>query len=349
MRTPFILSISVLLVAMASACGKVGALAGGAGNGSGGASSGSCSILANPGSPNSGFSASAGLFTYSPLDVNTEINTIAPLGNLIAPGHVFPSDHIYLYMQGSTAAGAHNVIAPADGNVVGITTLNHPGGFVDYTLYVAVDRSFWWFVGHVQPAPGITVGSTITAGDVVATNSGWSTAVDFGVYNWNQSSNPGVLDDCIQNADGMTDAPLSFYQGALRTALYNRVNSASTPDGTIGLDVAGELVGFWTQEGNANPLDQNFDVTFGYQIVAPGIAQIASGGTGLPQGDYTVGVSDPDFRAVTPSSGVVTYHLSGSASGVLLVQLVSAGRLKLEFFPGAGSASFDSNAVYFVR
>src|SRR6185503_17163213 len=101
--------------------------------------------------------------------------------------------------------------------------------------------------------------------DVIATNSGWSTAVDFGVYNWNNPQNPGILNYCWQLAEGQTSGPLRYFQGALQIQLYNLVqvnNPNNDLDGTYGMDVSGELIGYWVKEGAGTPLDMSQGIMF---------------------------------------------------------------------------------------
>jgi hypothetical protein len=80
--------------------------------------------------------ATSEFFTASPIDP-WNIMFIRPLGNLNPPGHVFPTDHIYLYMQ-QDSTGTPMVVpfySPGDLTVTSVSASQHVNaGFTDFTL-----------------------------------------------------------------------------------------------------------------------------------------------------------------------------------------------------------------------
>ncbi|MGB2982825.1 MAG: hypothetical protein WBC63_03055, partial [Candidatus Bipolaricaulia bacterium] len=75
-------------------------------------------------------------FTASPIDL-WNISFIRPLGGLNPPGHVFPTDHIYLYMH-QDSDGTPIVVpfySPGDLTVTSVSASQHvTAGFTDFTL-----------------------------------------------------------------------------------------------------------------------------------------------------------------------------------------------------------------------
>ena len=324
-------------------------------SGAAGSSSGSndpCDLIGSTkGQANGGFTASAGLFTVSPISV-AAISGIQPLGNVISPGHTYPSDHIYFNMTTHTA-GANQVYAVAAGTVVNISTSRNDG--VNFKVTVSVDSSFQYYVDHITPLGGLAVGDSVAAGQVLGSNSGTSSAVDLGVYNFNNASYPGILNSCIQEAERFTDKPLSFYTGALATSLYSKVSTTNADkDGKIGFDIAGKLSGNWVMSGQNPMASQDAQLLMGYDTKTVSTMQISSGGNVIPVGDYGVMVGDTDFGSISVGSGITTYRIThygnNSQIGSLLVQMTDASTIKIEYFAGVMSgASFDGNAYTYTR
>src|ERR1043166_307664 len=325
-------------------------------NGPTGGTSDPCQIMANPGSANASFSAT-GLFTVSPLTLSA-ISSIAPLGNLNPPIHVYPTDHMFI-IPTSAAAGANQVFAAAPGTVL---ELYQPGGGSDWKVMIKADKSFYYYYDHITPAAGLAVGSAVTAGQVVGTNSGQAGAVDFGVYNFNNTPLPGILNACLLVGEAYVDSPLKYFSGATQTSLYAKVNvtGAATKDGKIDYDQAGKLVGNWVLTGHKPVEDTKYSLSFVYNVlnhamrVSAGVLAGGGGSFGVQQGA-------PDWATITPPSGQVNYRLfpttggdssqPGSEFGVLAVQMLSATQIKVEVFPGnlTGAATFTANALIYDR
>ena len=315
-----------------------------------------CDLYAGSGSANSNFQAAAGLFTVSPISTsNGALSYIVPLGHVNPQaGDVYPSDHIYFYLSNSSA-GANSVYAPAAGTVVG-ASLSTQG---EATLMISVDTSFVYYFHHVTLANGITTGSHISAGQVIATNSGLAQAVDLGVLNYNMNSVPNVLDSCLQTMERHTDAPLNYFTGSLQTTLQGKVQTnSSNTNGKIGYDISGALAGDWvlaSAPANA-PADFNAStdkLAFVYDTANTATMIVSVGGSLATATVFIVSAGQPDFSTVTAQSGAVAYAVtpqSGGGVGTLLVQLDSSGGLKAEYFSGSpGHPAFDSNAVSYIR
>jgi len=315
-----------------------------------------CDVLGFSGSANAGFNTT-GIFTSSPIPTGS-ISSITPLGNLNPPGHVYPTDHMYIVPTSATA-DANTVVAAAAGTVAAIT---QPAG-TDYKIVIKVDNSFYYYYDHLHIAGGIGVGSTVTAGQTVGTNSGLASAVDFGVVNYNLTPLSGILNTCLAQSQSYVDSPLKYYSGALATTLYGKVtvSGAATQDGKIDYDQSGSIVGDWALSGHQALDSTDYQLAFAYNVSNHGL-RISVGGT-LEGGAkvYAVQGGAPDFASVTQASGQVDYRLyvssngdtsvSGTQTAVLSVQMLSASQIKVEIFQGnvSGTGTFTANAQIYDR
>src|SRR5581483_10019726 len=73
------------------------------------------------------------LFTQAPV-TDATLASINPLGHTIAPGHVFPSDHLYMNFNPANANVEVNVYAPSDGWVTQVTEALNNGTPVSYSV-----------------------------------------------------------------------------------------------------------------------------------------------------------------------------------------------------------------------
>jgi hypothetical protein len=97
-------------------------------------------------------------FTASPIDL-WNIRLIRPLGGLNPPGHVFPADHIYLYMY-QDSDGTPIVVpfySPGDLTVTSVSASQHvTAGFTDFTLDLSPCEDVTVRLMHVSSLdPGI--------------------------------------------------------------------------------------------------------------------------------------------------------------------------------------------------
>lgn len=329
---------------------------GGKGGSSSGSSSDPCAVLPFTGSANGSFNTS-NVFTASPI-TNAAIAAITPLGNLNAPGHTYPTDHMYIVTT-TSVADAHNVYAAAAGTVV---SAYQPGG-TDYKIIIEVDRSFYYYYDHLHLAGGIAVGSTVSAGQVVGTNSGLAAAVDFGVYNFNLTPLTGILNSCLLESEAYVDSPIKYFTVGLQTTLYGHitVSGGATQDGRIDYDQSGKLVGNWVLDGHLALDSTDYQLAFVYNVSNHGL-RISVGGSLAGGGAvYAVQGGATDFASITQASGQVDYRLyvssngdtsvSGVQYGVLSVQMLSSSQIKVEIFSGnlGSSGTFDGSALIYNR
>src|ERR1041385_4007869 len=315
-----------------------------------------CQVLKQPGSPNATFS-SVGVFTVSPIAVGS-ISSIIPLGNLNPPNHVYPTDHIYI-VPVSAAAGANAVSAAAAGTVL---DLYQPDG-TDWKILIKLDKSFYYYYDHITPISGLSIGQSVTAGQVLGTNSGRGAAVDFGVYNFNNAPVAGILNTCALKAESIVDAPLKYYSGTLQTSLYAKVNVAAgvSKDGKFDYDQAGKLTGNWTLSGHQPGAETQYALAFVYNVVDRSM-RVSAGSLLGGGGTFGVQAALNDWSFFNTGSGQVNIRLyptsqgdqgapSTSQFGVLAVQMISANQIKVEMFLGntPGVAAFTSNAQLYER
>jgi len=308
------------------------------------------------GSENKGYSAGAGTLTTSPIAI-ASISVITPLGNLNpASGHYFPTDHIYLQLVTSTA-GSTTVVAAANATVYSVA--QHDTG--DYKVIFQMDKSFYYYYDHITPSAGITEGASVTAGQTVGTNSGDAAAVDLGIVNYNV--NRSFIDKCLFNTSIHADAPIPYFTAAVSAQLYALVpaSASSNKDGSIDYDIKDKLMGPWIFEEATgdSAIGSSDDLAFGHDPYFPASPRVSIGGRLSPSGLYGVQSGAPDFSTVSTGSGVVNYTLysavpssapSATASGQLIVQMVTGGRIKVEAFSStSGTPSFDGGALYYQR
>ncbi len=180
--------------------------------------------------------------------------------------------------------------------------------------------------------------------------------------------------------------PFDYFSDTVRISLLAKdVRQAEPRGGKIDYDIDGKLVGNWFVEntngysGSKNP--NGYWIThasFVYDDIDPSHVVISLGNyEGQPM-QFGVKGNSPDPKDVSFSMGLVKYDLAGSdyilgngqnwnrmtfandvkavsnkeIEGVLLVQLVSDRKLKLEAFPHKTSdqvSGFDSSAVTYER
>lgn len=223
------------------------------------------------GSDGAGPSAPAGLpacgaatlFTVSPI-ADANIREVAPLGNLNPSGHVFPTDHIYLYPPGN-ASGTNLVPVVSPGTIrigsVNVQKRMTPGAaeFDDYgmTFYLCATQEFYF--GHLSSlsadlqarvgtlgggcnAPYQTgnstfqqcyksVNITLNAGDAIGTAGGpQEGALDLGAIDHAQAPLAYVDAGRQTGAGGLyTACPLDYFAPAAQSALLARVAVNGTP------------------------------------------------------------------------------------------------------------------------
>ena len=301
-----------------------------------------------------------------PLNL-AEIRSIIPLGNLNPRGgHVFPTDHIYLDYGHRESLP---VRAPASGRVFAIR--GQTGD--DFKIEVQVDRRFSYYVGHVVPVEGLSVSSTVESGEVIGYTSGRS-LLDLGCVDSevmlkgyvNPARYPDSTLHCV--------SPLKLYDDPLRSLLYAKVvRGSADKDGRIDYDIAGRLVGNWfleslsvAESSRGSPETWAKQLAFAYDVCLPSVRCVSIGGTVAPAGLYRLSAVSPDPVEVSVKSGPAkliltdplpqdadsSHRKSTSTGGVLLVQMLTPSRVKVEFSltqSEEGEMGFTASARIYVR
>ena len=314
-----------------------------------------CEGLGFSAAPNPWFEARGALVNI-PMTLSA-LSAIVPMGDLNPPVHVYPTEHTYLALT-NPAAGVAKLLAPAGGRVV---RLYQPDD-KDWTVVVQVDTSFFYYFGQIIPLANITVGSQVQAGQRLGRNSGLAPSVAFGVYNFNRTSSIGILNTCSARTLKYADSPLKYFEGPTQQALYDlvKVQGLATKDGRIDYDESGKLVGNWVVAGSLPTKEPDKALAFVYNVRNHAL-RISIGSSLAGGGVFAVQPGATDFALVMQGSGQTNYRLfptgvvdggpPGAEIGVLAVQLISDGRIQVEFFPGilASSPTFTGGALIYDR
>ncbi len=310
-------------------------------------------------------------FSVSPLPVNL-IARITPIGFNNKP---FPTPHTYwltcddFFVLKSTRPcirERRTLLAPMDAVVRDLDP--SADGFVRFAV-VQPDGSpgLTFHFGHVTPATGLSRGTRVTAGQVVATMF-YSEGVDFGLINndvqHNWISPARYIEEYLHEQH-----TIEQYPEPLRSQLLERVTSRSaTPLGRLSYDVAGTASGAWFREGapsNVFNFGNERYLLWLARYVERDETRIISVGEQWPgMGSLVLAVdpSAPSWEAITPASGIVAIKLwlltaealpntsTAAAQGTLLVQLIDASRLRIDWFNTHGAVSgFTSGSRVYVR
>lgn len=306
--------------------------------------------------------------TVFPLDLST-VYSISPLGKMAPPGHVLPTDHIYIAFvdafggnQQNNDCSARQVRAAADG-VVDFTLVTESGG--DTKVDVQVNATFHYYYDHVLLRPGVALGTRVHAGDTIATTTGRCPSMDLGV--WDSGLTPSNFVNPARYAGQTLHVlpPLKQFNEPLRSALYAKVlvfeGVPSDKDGRIDTGVAGRLAGDWFHSSIASadasqtmgpagwPKSLSFSPDYFNQRPL-----LSIGGTVAPAMITPLPPSvDPTTWSV--SSGRLAFATAAYNGlyqpGWILAQLIAADRLRIEFFAGATAqpSGFTSAAQDYVR
>ena len=314
-----------------------------------------CEGLGLAGAPNPWFNARGALVAY-PLTLSA-LSAIVPIGGLNPPAHVYPTEFSYL-VPTNPAAGVNKLLAPASGRVVRLYQPDDMG----WTVVVQVDTSFFYYFGQITPLANITVGSQMQVGQWLGTNSGLAPNVAFGVYNFNKTSNIGILNTCLARTLKYTDSPFKYFAGPTQQALYDKVKvkGGATKDGRIDYDESGKLVGNWVLAGGPPTSEQDKALAFVYNVCHHAL-RISIGSRLAGGGVFAVQPGATDFALITQAGGQTNYRLfptgvadagpPGAEIGVLAVQLISGTRIQVEFFPGilTSAPTFTGGALLYDR
>ncbi len=223
-------------------------------------------------------------FTAYPVNM-TRLKSIAPLGNLNPPGHTFPTDHMYFYIDSILYTDGFEVYAPGNITITSISKVNYnpPQGGIsdDYSIYYQVCRELTGRFGHINNlstlllskidafgVPGdrvntwMVAGRTftsyeksvnlpVTAGEQVGV-AGYGGGYDFWLkdtrinLNWVNKDWP--------NEFLYTACPLVYFTPSLRATMeaYLKDYAGNPVDpanycGKIDFDIAGTVQGIWVR------------------------------------------------------------------------------------------------------
>jgi hypothetical protein len=313
-------------------------------------------------------------FTFLPADLN-DFQYITPLGNMNPPGHTAPTDHIYFVHEWRSAGKP--VYAPAGGKILWIQPFKWPDG-VEHSVDIGVTKTCTYYIAHLVLDENLKVGDYVQAGQRLGVISRYAAALDLGVMNRNILQ-PFVNPKRYGYTQLYGDSPLKYFVEPYKSQLYAKVlREGEDKDGKFCYDQRGKLIGTWVEE-NAPPDPfkvpdwGRYQLSFAYDVYRPTLIRISLGDdflalpgeplSLLPAGLYFVQDGAIPPENVTPSSGKVTYYLYGESGGgefppvrgerrgLLIVQMLSEDRIKVEAFGDTTSTTreFTSRARIYVR
>lgn len=297
-----------------------------------------------------------GVLSVSPLDTSTLI-AATPLGALAPPGHVLPTDHVYLYIvdpwngqQQLNDCSARPVRAAGSGVITFVLRTESTG---DTKVDVQMTKTFHYYYDHVQLKSGMIVGTRINAGDTIAYTMGRCPGIDLGVIDADVSPAGFVNAARYGPSTGHAASPYKYFAEPLRTWLYSRVRLyegvPANKDGRIDYGVRGKLVGDWFHESLVSGSSLNAmgpdgwpkTISFAYDWFNSASPRISIGGTIAEPGVLSTESSAPDPATISVANGLVAYKTTATlgriASGWMLVQMLSEDRIRVQYFSGAAS------------
>ncbi|MBS1505702.1 MAG: hypothetical protein JSS79_03555 [Bacteroidetes bacterium] len=297
-----------------------------------------------------------GIFTYSPIE-KSKINYILSLGWIQPSGHTIPSDHIYFFFPHQSGDPVLPVQAPGGGlitKILEVPVLN----VRECKVWIKMNDKFTYYLDHIVPADSLKEGSTIKAGQTIAT-TGIGNSIDLGVTDFTVQldfANPKRYNDETIHCG----KPLTYFADSLKTTLYAKVDrEGSDKDGRIDIDVKGSLAGNWFLDGTTfytdGPSGWNQELSFAFDIQHPQKILVSIGGTLGLTGKWGIPSDAPLPSAVSVASGKVAYKLlyteSLTQAGLMIVQMIDADHIKIEVFPNSqqADAEFDANALKYAR
>lgn len=306
-----------------------------------------------------------GSFTASPIAL-PQITQLEPLGWINPPGgHTLPTGHVYFYFNGPgpvpppvSPPPVYPVYAPGSGTVIRITTAT--SGILDSRVDIQMTGTFSYFLGHVIPDAGVQVGTQVAAGQRLGQTNGSSGAVDLGVIN-EQITLAGFINPARYGMMIHHDSPYKYFTEPLRTQLYGMVKrTGADKDGRIDYDQPGRLIGNWFHESvpvgdSMGPAAWPKEICFVPDPNNPLEPRICLSSLLPLPGKWRPAAGSPAFESVSVATGKVAYsllYLEGSTiAGLLLLQMESDNRVKIQVFPGstATDGAFDGGALYYVR
>ena len=202
-----------------------------------------------------------------------------------------------------------------------------------------------WTFGHVTPASGLTVGSSVTAGEVIA-RMFVPHGFDFGLVNPRVEHQYIVPEHYpIHGLHG--EHPIAQYPASTRNELLTRMNPAGPNLGKLSYDQLGTISGTWVTEGTGPIIlergHDNLILFLGRWSERPESRIVTFGEfwDGMPNRTLLSDPAAPDWEQITVSSGMVSiklWNLNADArqnfdwpGGTLLVQAIDDHSLQMEW------------------
>lgn len=308
-----------------------------------------------------------GVLSVSPIDTSRVITT-TPLGKLGPPGHVLPTDHVYISFVDAFGGNQQNAdcskrpIFAAGSGVITFVLVTETRG--DTKVDIQMTKTFHYYYDHVLLAPGMAPGTHVTAGEQIGTTTGFCPSFDLGAYDLDVTL-PGLVNPARYGDNTRhTVSPYKYFTEPLRALYLARSRTfEGVPvdrDGRIDFGIAGKLVGDWFHSslpvnalsaGSAEGWAKSIAFAYDYTSGAP---QVSVGGTIASPFFGNIGPADPDPATVSTASGVVAYQVTrpgaSESYGWMLVQMTAADRITVEFFLGAtGRPAGFTNAAQEYR
>ena len=248
--------------------------------------------------------------------------------------------------------------APGSGVVLDI--LNANDGFIT----VEGPPGLQWTFGHVTPTAGLSVGSAVTAGDVIA-RMFVEHGFDFGLLNTRVEHNY-IVPEHYSLASLHGEHPINQYPEPMRSELIALMNPLGPELGRLSYDQLGSASGTWVKEGTG-PVSlgqgqESLILFFGRWSERPSSRLVTFGELwqGMPNRTLLSDPAAPNWEQITPSSGVVAiklWNLDAEATqnfswpgGTLLLEIIDDQSLRMEWFDTHGAVTeFTGSARVYER
>jgi hypothetical protein len=161
-----------------------------------------------------------GVLAVSPIDTASVIWT-TPLGSIAPPGHVLPTDHVYISFVDAYSGNQQNndcmtkrPIYAAGSGVIEFTIVTETRG--DTKVSVQMTKTFHYYYDHVLLLPGFVVGTRVSAGQQIATTAGGCPSFDIGVWDL-EATNGGFVNPARYGASTLhATSPYKYFTAPLR-------------------------------------------------------------------------------------------------------------------------------------
>jgi hypothetical protein len=339
--------------------------------------------------------------THTLMNVS-DIGNIQPMG-LMLGGHVTPVDHEYYYPVNQNAPlDTYPVFADADG-IIGAVMAAPNGDHSNYWVTIAHTCTFisnYNLMTSISPDIRSKLpkewGPNNNGGVNIPVKSGQligyvgKQSLDYQVWNTEKTLKGFLYPTAYNNAEPWkinTVAPLDYFTDGVKAQILPKyINRGSGPlDGRIDYDVDGQAVGTWFLKGSngyagsGQPGQQGYwngHMSLAYYYLDPSVLEFSTGDYQGQATQFAIVGNSPDWKTITPSSGVVKYQLgqlqptdssgntwagqyaksvtahAGPAQATLLVQMTAKQEMKVEIFPGKSPSQvsgFDSGAKVYDR